>query len=450
MRDLIVMVIILGSIPICLVSPYVGILLWFWVTYFNPHRFTWGYAYTFPVAMAVAVPTLVGTIPAKKTMRSLLTLESLLLIALWGWFTITYIHAQDIPLFAANMLDAKYEMSHISKILVMTFVMIVIINSKERLRNVLLVTASSLGMLAFKSALFGFRVEGESRVHGPPDSFLTENNAYGLALNMALPLLFFLVRDEPRKWLRILMRVLFAASVVSVLLTYSRGGLLGLAAVITVLTLRSKHKAVGAFLLALTAFLVISFAPPAWMSRMGDFASGNLDSSANMRLTSWTVAWRLVQDYPMGGSFDAVPNVDVYRRYQPRPLPDDAPSSGPHSIYFQLLGDHGFIGKRIFLLLMASCLWTIFRVRRAARRIPSARWLIVYSQMVETSILAFMVSGAFLGVVYLDVIYEMIGLTIILKMLFRKELQEVDLNIHMDQAEQELSTPQLEKVTVSA
>ena len=450
MRDFVVIAIILGSIPICLVSPYAGILLWFWVTYFNPHRFTWGYAYTFPVAMAVAVPTLVGAIPAKKTMRALLTAESLLLLALWIWFTITYIHAQDIPLFAANMLDAKYEMAHISKILVMTFVMIVIINSKERLRNVLLVTACSLGMLALKSALFGFRVEGESRVHGPPDSFLTENNAYGLALNMALPLLFFLVRDEPRKWLRILLRILFAATVASVLLTYSRGGLLGLAAVITVLTLRSKHKTVGAFLLAATAFLVISFAPAQWMSRMGDFASGNLDSSANMRLTSWTVAWRLSKDYPMGGSFDAVPNVDVYRRYQPRPLPDDAPSSGPHSIYFQLLGDHGFVGLGIFLLLMASCMWSLFRIRRASRQIPSARWLIVYSQMVETSILAFMVSGAFLGVVYLDVIYQMVGLTIVLKMLFRKEIQEAELEARTSNAEKELSATHLEEVTASA
>ena len=450
MRDLIVMVIILGSIPICLVSPYIGILLWFWVTYFNPHRFTWSYAYSFPVAMAVAVPTLVGTIPAKKTIRSLLTAESLLLLALWAWFTITYIHAQDIPLFAANMLDAKYEMNHISKILVMTFVMIVIINSKERLRNVLLVTAGSLGMLALKSALFGFQVEGVSRVHGPPDSFLTENNAYGLALNMALPLLFFLVRDEPRRWLRILLRVLFAASVVSVLLTYSRGGLLGLAAVITVLTLRSKHKALGAFLLAVTALLVISFAPSAWMSRMGDFASGNLDSSANMRLTSWAVAWRLSQDYTMGGSFDAVPNADVYRRYQPRPLPDNAPSSGPHSIYFQLLGDQGFVGLGIFLLLMASCLWTLFRVRRAARRLPRARSLIVYCLMVETSILAFLISGAFLGVVYLDVIYQMVGLTIILKMLFRKELQEADLDAPTDHAEQKLPAPELEEVSAPA
>jgi putative inorganic carbon (HCO3(-)) transporter len=448
MRDLFVVVIILGSIPICLMRPHIGVLLWFWVTYFNPHRFTWGYAYNFPAAMLVAVPTMLGAVTAKKTLRSLLTLESLLLVGLWGWFTLTYIHAQGIPLFAGNMLDAKYEMNHISKIMLMTFVMIVIINSKERFRNVLLITAGSLGMLALKSSLFGFRTDGNSRVHGPPDSFLMENNAYGLALNMALPLLFYLVKDEPRKWLRVMLRILFLASIVSVLLTYSRGGLLGLVVIITAITMRSRHKVLGASLLAVTAILVVSFSPPAWTERMGNFVHGKMDGSAEMRLVSWTVAWRVAQDYPMGGSFDTVPNVDVYRRYQPRPLPDDAPNSGPHSIYFQLLGDHGFLGLGLFLALMGSCLWTLVQMRRVARRMPSAHWLIVYTQMIEVSILAFMVSGAFLGVVYLDVIYEMVGLTIVLKMLYRKERHEAVQQLI--QQEEERQAPAPEEVTVPA
>jgi putative inorganic carbon (HCO3(-)) transporter len=450
MRDLIVTAIMLGSMPVCLVSPYFGILMWYWITYFNPHRFTWNYAYTLPVAMMIAIPTLVGTLFARKTMRALLTVECVLLMALWGWFGITYLHAQGIPLFARNMVDAEYEMGHISKILVMTLVMVVVINSKERVRNVILVTAGSLGLLAVKSMLFGFRSGGESRVLGPPDSFLWENNAYSLALNMALPLLFFLVRDEPRKWLRILLRVLFAACIVSILLTYSRGGLIGLAVVLTVISLRSRHKAIGAFLLAVTVLLVISFAPPAWMTRMGTFVGGNLDSSANMRLTSWTVAWRLAQDYPMGGSFDAVPNVDVYKRYQPRPLPDNVKSSGPHSIYFQLLGDQGYIGLGIFLLLMTSCFWTLFRVRRKARSVPSADWLVTYSLMVETATLAFMISGAFLGVMYLDVLYEMIGLTIILKMLCRQELREAIAHLEQAREQRELTADLPEEVPAPA
>jgi putative inorganic carbon (hco3(-)) transporter len=422
MRDFLVLAIILGAAPVCLFNPYFGVLMWYWVTYFNPHRFTWGIAYDFPVAAVIAGPTLVGTLFAKKSIRSLAVRETVLLLLLWAWYSFTYIHAQSVPLFAGNMPDADYEIGHISKILLFTVVMILLVNTKERLRGVVLVTAGSLGLLAVKGALFGLRTSGESRVWGPPDSFLSDNNAFGLALNMCLPLLFFLAAQEKRKWLRIAMWITFASTILVILLTYSRGALLGLAVVITALMLKSRHKVVGAFFMVVVAFFVLSFAPDAWMQRMGRFFSGDLDESAQQRLVSWGTSWNFAHDYPLtGGSFDVLPNVQVFQRYQPRPLPLGFLSSGPHSIYFQLLADQGFPGLALFLLLIGSCYWSLWRVRVIARSVPSANYLVPYTHMVEVSILGFMVSGAFLGFVYLDVIYQMIGLVVVLKVLLRNE-----------------------------
>jgi putative inorganic carbon (hco3(-)) transporter len=422
MRDFLVLAIILGAAPVCLFNPYFGVLMWYWVTYFNPHRFTWGIAYDFPVAAVIAGPTLVGTLFAKKSIRSLAVRETVLLLLLWAWYSFTYIHAQSVPLFAGNMPDADYEIGHISKILLFTVVMILLVNTKERLRGVVLVTAGSLGLLAVKGALFGLRTSGESRVWGPPDSFLSDNNAFGLALNMCLPLLFFLAAQEKRKWLRVAMWITFASTILVILLTYSRGALLGLAVVITALMLKSRHKIVGAFFMVVVAFFVLSFAPDAWMQRMGRFFSGDLDDSAQQRLVSWGTSWNFAHDYPLtGGSFDVLPNVQVFQRYQPRPLPLGFLSSGPHSIYFQLLADQGFPGLALFLLLIGSCYWSLWRVRVSARSVPSANYLVPYTHMVEVSILGFMVSGAFLGFVYLDVIYQMIGLVVVLKVLLRNE-----------------------------
>jgi probable O-glycosylation ligase (exosortase A-associated) len=416
------MAIILGAAPVCLFNPYFGVLMWYWVTYFNPHRFTWSFAYNFPVAAAIAAPTILGTIFAKKSIRSLAVRESIMLVLLWVWYAFTYIHAQHVPLFAGNMADAAYEMEHISKIILFTTVMILLVNTKERLRGVILVTAGSLGLLAVKGALFGLRTSGESRVWGPPDSFLSDNNAFGLALNMCLPLLFFLAGQEKQKWMRIAIWINFASTVLVVLLTYSRGALLGLGVVFMAIMLKSRHKLIGALFTVVVAFLVLSFAPEAWMQRMGQFASGDLDASAQQRLVSWGTSWNFVHDYPItGGSFDVLPNVDVFQRYQPRPLPLGFLSSGPHSIYFQLLADQGFPGLVLFLLLIASCYWSLWRVRVASRSIPNADYLVPYTHMVEVSILGFMVSGAFLGFVYLDVIYEMIGLVVVLKVLLANE-----------------------------
>jgi putative inorganic carbon (hco3(-)) transporter len=424
MRDFLLVALILASAPICLVSPYFGIMMWYWVSYFNPHRFTWSFAYNFPVAMVVALPTLAGTIFGKKSPRSLLTRESLLLLALWIWFTSTYIYARGVPLFALHMDDAAYEMVHISKILLMTFVMILVITTREKLRGVMLVTAGSLGLLAVKGMLFGLRTGGESRVWGPPDSFLSDNNAFGLALNMCLPLLFFLARDEKNRWLRWFLRFCFVCSSFSVILTYSRGGMLGLAVVLTAITLKTRHKVVGAFLLVVAAVLLVTFSPQAWMDRMGRFVSGNLDSSADERLVAWETTWQFSHDFPLtGGGFDTLPDPAVFQRYQLRQLPPGFVSTAPHSIYFQLLGDQGFVGLGLFLTLIGSCFWTLRRLRRTVRAFPRSEWLVDYTHMIEVSILGFMISGAFLGFVYLDVIYQMIATVVVLKIVFRKEVE---------------------------
>lgn len=425
MRDYIVLAIVLGSVPICLISPYIGVLMWYWVTYFNPHRFTWGIAYDFPVAIVVAVPTLLGTVFARKSLRSLVTQEGILLMLLWAWFGITYLHAQGVPLFTLNMEDAAYEMSHMSKILLFTLVMMLLVTTRERLRGLLLVTASSLGLLAVKGAAFGIRTGGEYRVWGPPDSFLSDNNAFALALNMAIPLLFFLARDEKRRWLKYSLHLMFACAVLVVLLTYSRGGLLGLTVVVIAVLLRARYKIIGGTLAVFAVLFVLSYAPDAWMARMGRFASGDLDGSAEQRLVSWGTSWRFVHDYPItGGSFDVLPNVDVFQRYEPRPLPGGFLSSGPHSIYFQILADHGFPGLFLFLSMIGVSLWSLWQVKRRARQSPSTVYLVDYAYMVQISIVGFMVSGAFLGFAYLDVIYEMVGLAAVIKMLLRYELEQ--------------------------
>jgi probable O-glycosylation ligase (exosortase A-associated) len=447
MRDILLALIIAGSVPVCLFSPYFGVLMWYWVSYFNPHRFTFGFAYNLPVALLVAVPTLIGVVFAKKSLRSLLTLESLLLIGLWGWYTITYVHATSVPIFVGHLAEANYEMDHISKIILMTLVMILVTTTRNRLYGVMLVTGGSLGLLALKGALFGARTAGQARVFGPPDSFLADNNAFGLVINVCLPIMYFLARNEQRKWLRRLLYVCFVSGIVSVLLTYSRGGLLGLTVVLASIIFRSRHKLVAAAAAVFALAMILALAPPAWMQRMGRFAGGDLDETANQRLVSWETAWKFAHDFPLtGGGFDTIGDEFLYKMYQPRALPGGLTASGPHSIYFQLLADQGFVGVSWFIALLLLCFNTLRRTRDMARRLPGATWLIEYTFMIETALLAFITSGAFLGFAYLDIIYQMIGTVAVLKILLRQEIRAM----YAESATEESSTDVLEEVASPA
>lgn len=422
MRDVLLFIIIAISIPISFFRPYYGILIWTWITFFNPHRYTWGFMYNFPVAAVIAVPTLAGCLFTSNLNKQFLKRETILLAILWIWFCITFLHAMQIPLFQGHIEDAKLEWIRVGKVLLITFTMILLVTSHQRLKSLVMVTAMSFGLLAIKGAIFGVRTGGESRVWGPPDSFIADNNAFGLAVNMSLPMLFFLARDEQRRPYRLLLYLAFACGILSVVLTYSRGGLLGLAAVILALTLKSRYKLVGGFLAAICFVGVITFAPSQWMNRMTGLAHGDVDMSGHQRLVSWGTSLNFAMDYPItGGSFNALPDVEIFQRYQNEPLPGGFLSSGPHSIYFQTLEEQGFVGLGLYLVLVASCWASLLSLRRRAARSPSSQWIVPYTHMIEVSLFGFLVSGAFLGLANFDLFYQLVAMVIILKMLYRSD-----------------------------
>jgi probable O-glycosylation ligase (exosortase A-associated) len=158
---------------------------------------------------------------------------------------------------------------------------------------------------------------------------------------------------------------------------------------------------------------------------MEGMVSGKVDSSAKQRLIGWQTGWNLVMDYPVtGGGLAAYPDVTVFRHYQPEPMPGGRESEGPHSIYFQVLGEQGFPGLTLFIFLLGSCVVAMHKLRRRARRRSRTHWAIPYTRMFEVSLAAFVVSGAFLGRAYFDLWYEIAACVVVVQLLYKKELRE--------------------------
>lgn len=417
MRDIFVLAIIFGSVPLCFLNPYFGILMWNWVAVFNPHRFTYGFAYNFPVAYVIALPTIAGMVFTRKMNRDIFTRETAFLIMLWIWFGVTMFYATTVPLFSLHIAPGMAQLIRVSKVLLVTFLTILLVTSRERLRSLYLVLALSIGVLAIKGAMFGLRTGGENRVWGPPESFLADNNDLALATNMTLPILFFLAAEEKRRWLKILLRIAFVCGIFSVLLSYSRGGLLGLIIVLGAIAMTSRHKVLTAAFVACCGLLVFSYAPGKWMERMGNFYHGDIDRSAQGRLNAWEFAIVLTKHYPItGGGFETF-TPDLFQRYTPELF-----FAGPHSIYFETLGEQGYVGLALFLGLLGSCWFTLFRIARRAKRIQALRWAGPYAYMLGASLLAYMVSGAFLPRAYFDYFYTLVATVIILNILCKREV----------------------------
>lgn len=160
MRGLVVLTIILGSLPYCLMQPWIGVLMFCWISYMNPHRYAWGIAYTFPVALSVALVTLVGMVITRDKNKLPKDTAVITLISLWLLFIVTTI-------FAFNPEQAWERLNVVSKILLMTLVTMILINNPKKLRYLLLTIALSIGLVGLKGAIWVVITGGANRVYGP-------------------------------------------------------------------------------------------------------------------------------------------------------------------------------------------------------------------------------------------------------------------------------------------
>jgi len=409
LRDFLVLAIIIGGVPVAVLRPFIGILLWSWVSYMNPHRLTWGIAYNFPAAQAIGAGTILGFLFTKDRVRLPVERESILLLFLWGLFTITTI-LSIVPD------DAWPAFEQVSKILLMTCITMMLLTTHSRLRLFLLVIALSVGFFGFKGGIFSLRTHGADRVYGPPESFIEDNNDFALATVMIIPILFYMAREIPKKWFRIGLRVTGILSIVSVIFTYSRGGFLGLSAVGAVSLLKSKKKLLATVLIVIAIVAGFAVIPGQWFDRMGTIGDMDEESAAG-RINAWHYAWNLAVDrFPIGGGFQAF-TPDLFLRYAPDPLNFHA----AHSIYFEMLGDQGFVGLALFLTLLFSTLLSLQGMRRRYGGNPATKWVGDYADMLQICLVGYMASGAFLGRAYFDLSYHLIAAAIVLKVIARKE-----------------------------
>jgi probable O-glycosylation ligase (exosortase A-associated) len=201
----------------------------------------------------------------------------------------------------------------------------------------------------------------------------------------------------------------------AVFFTYSRGAMVGLLAIFLMMLVQSRRRfalvPVGVF----GVVLALSFAPEAWKGRMDVTRPDAVDGSAQSRLNSWAYARALAADYPVTGGGFATFTEELYSRYRPEHV---GSAYGAHSVYFQVLAEHGYVGLGLYLLLVLSCMATIRRLRKASRT-HSDHEIGLYAQMFKFSMIGFLISGIFLGRAYFDYFFTIVACVIILRRVAR-------------------------------
>ena len=400
MRDIAVVSIVFIAAVVAIAHPYVGVLAWTWVSVMNPHRLAWGFAVDFPVAYVIAIGTLIGLVVSRDRKRLPVNAPVIVLFLFVLWMCFTSVMAIH-PELGWDMFN------RVMKIMFMVFIAMIVLHSRKHIDLLVWVLVISLGFYGAKGGLFTVLTGGSFRVWGPPGGFIEGNNEIALALIIAIPLMRYLQLIATQRWIRLGLGAGMVLSALAALGSQSRGALIAIAAMCALLWWRSEHKLVWGVLLGIVGVSFVAFLPETWMARMETISIENADSSIRGRLNAWGMAWNLAVDRPIGGGFEII-TPDLFAQYAPDPHAIHA----AHSIYFQVLGEHGFPGLVLFLLLWALVWRWAGRMYREGAASVENKWAAHLGGMIQVSLIGYLVGGAFLSLAYFDLPYNLLILVV--------------------------------------
>jgi probable O-glycosylation ligase (exosortase A-associated) len=413
MRDIVITLIVLGSLPFTLKRPWIGVLMWVWISVMNPHRLSWGFAYSYPFAAIIAATTLVGVVitkDPKKLPRSPIVTA---LIAFSVWMCVT-------TLFALWPDESFVMLQRVLKTMMMTLVTAMLVKSRRQLDLLIWTLVFSLGYYGVKGGVFTVMTGGNSTVWGPEGSYIEGNNEVALAFITIIPMMYYLLLASTNKWVRRAMGFSMLMCTFAALGSYSRGALLGVSSMLVFLWLKSPKKLVPAIIMVMLIPVAVSFMPDKWSQRMDTIGTYKSDASAMGRINAWHMAFNLAVDRPLVGGGYEIYNRISFARWAPDP--DDLHAA--HSIYFQALGEHGFVGLGLYLLL-AFLTWRKGSwVIRQARGRPDFKWAADLATMIQVSMIGFATGGAFLSLLYYDVPYYLMAAMVVVVGIVERTLAE--------------------------
>lgn len=401
-RDIVLTAFILGLLPAVLMRPWIGILLWTWIGLMNPHKLTWGFAFNLQFALIVAVVTLTGVLLSKEPKRIPLQGATIVLLIFTLWMVIT-------TFFATNPQGAWPQLEKVVKIQIGIFLTLLLMQSKQRIVWLVWIAALSIAFFGVKGGIYTLRGGGAGMVLGPPGGFIQGNTEVALAIAMVVPLVFYLAHHTERQWVRWGLYAAVALCFVAIIGTYSRGGLLALLAMGAFLWWKGRKK----LLLVMVIFPLVLFAatlmPAQWYAKMGTIQTYQEDTSATGRLEAWEFALNVAKDRPLvGGGFETFTR-EAYSRWAPHAAhPKDA-----HSIWFEVLGEHGIVGLGLFVLVWIFTWKTAREIIRISRTRPDLAWARDLAAMIQVSLVGYCVGGTFLGLAYFDLPYILLALVVL-------------------------------------
>lgn len=425
MRDLAMLAFMFAFVALALRNVFASYLLWGWAGLMAVGTYVYAFMGGLPYAQIFALLTMGGLLVHRQQYRNVFvlnrTLVLMLLFLLHGWL---------VAMLAYPGLERNWELfGNLVKTMLFCAFMPMLLTERWRVHAMVAMLALAIG---FHGLLDGLKFISSGGGHNARGIIkFGDNNQFALVLLMVIPLLIYLWNNARSRAMRWIWMGVALTNALAVVATHSRGGLLGMLVIATCVVMFGRRRLMGLLLVATAAVLVVSLAPDQWGARMETIQRAEEDQSFLGRVKAWQVSSAIALQHPiLGGGFRAVQSEEVWDKFVDAPHLlgfIDIPfvtrvGIAAHSIWFEVLGDMGFVGLALFVVLLLNAFWTWWSVRALVRVNPQRfHWAAELANMIGISLLVYVVSGSLLSAAYFESPYILMMLLESLRQILRRQ-----------------------------
>ena len=419
MRDLGLVAFLVALLTLALKRPFLFALAYIYVDTVSPQRLSYYLLNSIPISMLVAILAIGGWLIADRKDFRMAPRQGLILILL-AYVTWTTAYA-DVPVEAWVKWDWAW------KALLFAIFLPFTLRTKLRLEAAFLfLTLSAAAIIivgGIKTMLSGGGY-GVLNLMVDNNSGLYESSTISTIAIALIPLILWFTRFgtifPPDRRVKAFCFALVFACLLMPIGTEARTGLICIALLGLLMLRDAKRRFLYMGAAALLGLAAIPFLPASFTSRMETIQGFKADESANTRLAVWGWTWNYVLDHPMGGGFEA------YRQNRIQVQTVNERAAGDvqivaartqadegrayHSAYFEMLGEQGFPGLILFLLIHGIGLVRMETIRRRYRRAESEDdWISPLATALQNFQLIYLVGAVFVGMAYQPFVYLMLA-----------------------------------------
>lgn len=422
MRDLFILGFLGLMVLVALKRPWLMTLAYIYVDLFQPQRVAYYLLSGVPVSLIFALAAVLFFCLERHKTIYFGKIQGLMLVFLC-WVTLTTFMA-ILPEHAWIKWDPAW------KAIGFGIFLPFVLNTRRRIEGALLVIVACVSSITISGGiktLLGGGGYGTLKLLVDRNSGLYESSTIATVAIAVIPIILYLYKHSeivPRnRWTKLLTAGLVFANLLIPVGTEARTGLLCIAALALLLLFRAKRKLLTAVGLAASVLITLPLLPESFQERMGTIETHEQDASASTRLAVWAWTLDFVQDHPLGGGFAAWRlNTGLTVETKVVEGPEGAEkvttqkrtyqgARAFHSTYFEILGEHGYPGILIFLVMVGTALVSLIRIRyRLKRGDEECRRYAALADAMIIGMLVYLVGAAFVGIGFQTTLYLMLGI----------------------------------------